>query len=113
MTIINKIEFAEAVKNLEFRYAKTYTNKAPHEYAMAEENTRKIEIIRSLNKYIQENFDEIEEFWNKEYKVVFLDGHKYWQVGDWAITRFLNRNWDFKNDDGTTNNSITESYKGS
>ena len=113
MVIKDKKEFSNAVKDLKFSYAKTFTATAPHEYAMAGDNTKELEIIRALNRYIQENYDEIEIFWNKEYKVVFVENHKYWQVGEYNITKFLNRNWDFKNDDGTTNTSITESYRGS
>ena len=111
--IKNKQDFLDTVKTLSFHYAKTYTDKAPHEYAMADEDAKVLEIIRALNRFIQEYYDEVELFWNKEYKVVFVDGHKYWQVGDWQITRFLNRNWDYKNEDGTTNSSITDSYRGS
>lgn len=113
MRISNKQEFKDAVNKLKFRYAKTYTDKAPHEYAMAEDDTEELEVIRVLNRYIDEHYDEIEIFWNKEYKVVFVDNHKYWQVGEWNITKFLNRNWDFKNDNNITDTSITESYKGS
>jgi len=32
--IKNKQDFFDTVKTLSFRYAKTYTDKAPHEYAM-------------------------------------------------------------------------------
>jgi len=111
--IENKKTFSDLVETLNFRYAKTYTDKAPHEYAMAEDGIKDLEIIRALNRYIQECYDEVELFWGKEYKVVFADNHKYWQVGDWQVTRFLNRNWDYKNEDGTTNSSITDAYRGS
>ena len=33
-------------------------------------------------------------------------------MGKWNVTNILNRNWDFKNEDGTTNTSITQSYIG-
>ena len=78
----------------------------------AEENTKEIEIIRSLNKYIQENSEE-EILNNKKYQVLFAGNHKYWSVGPWDKTRFLNRNWDYKEPNGNINRTITESKKGS
>lgn len=112
MIINNKSEFSDVVKGFSFRYAKTYTNKAPHEYVVVDYDSSEIELIRSLNRFIEENPDEIEIFWNKEYKVIFVDGYKYWTIEDYSITNILNRNWDFKNEDGTTNKSITDSYIG-
>lgn len=110
--IKNIEQFVKYATSLNYRYAKTYTNFAPHEYAMAEENTKKIEIIRSLNKYIQENSEE-EILNNKKYQVLFAGNHKYWSVGPWDKTRFLNRNWDYKEPNGNINRTITESKKGS
>lgn len=112
MTINNKEEFKDVVSKFEFRYAKTYTNKAPHEYVIVDYDSEYLEVIRALNKYIYDNYDEIELFWNKEYKVLFVDNYKYWPVEDYSITNILNRNWDFKNEDGTTNKSVTNSYIG-
>lgn len=110
--IKNKTDFEKVANLLEYRYAKTYTNFAPHEYAVENEEGEKLEIIRKLNKFIQENYDEIEIFAKKEYKVLFVGKHKYWSMGKWDETNILNRNWDFKNEDGTTNTSITYSYLG-
>lgn len=113
MIEIKSIEqFVKYATSLNYRYAKTYTNFAPHEYAMAKENTKEIEIIRSLNKYIQENNEE-EILNNKKYQVLFAGNHKYWSVGPWDKTRFLNRNWDYKEPNGNINRTITESKKGS
>jgi hypothetical protein len=112
MIINNKQEFENIVKDFKFRYAKTYTNKAPHEYIIVEYDSKEIDTIRALNKYIQDNPDEIEVFWNKEYPVLFVGDHKYWTIEDYSITNILNRNWDFKNKDGTTNKGITDSYLG-
>ena len=104
-------DFLEYANTLTFRYAKTYTNFAPHEYAMGKDGSQELEVIRALNKYIQEHA-EIEFFAGKEYQVIFVGNKKYWSIDVWNETRFLNRNWDFKNEDGTINKSITESYKG-
>ena len=112
MEIKNKTDFEKVANLLEYRYAKTYTNFAPHEYVVENEEGEKLEIIRKLNKFIQENYDEIEIFAKKEYKVLFVGKHKYWSMGKWDETNILNRNWDFKNEDGTTNTSITYSYLG-
>ena len=112
MEIKNKTDFEKVANLLEYRYAKTYTNFAPHEYAVENEEGEKLEIIRKLNKFIQEKYDEIEIFAKKEYKVLFVGKHKYWSMGKWDETNILNRNWDFKNEDGTTNTSITYSYLG-
>lgn len=110
--IKNIEEFSNLANTLTYRYAKTYTNFAPHEYAMAEDGTKELEIIRALNKYIQEN-GEVEIFSKKTYQVVFDGKNKYWSVGVWNKTKFLNRNWDFKMQDGTINRSVTESKRGS
>ena len=108
--IKNKSDFEKIVNTLEFRYAKTYSNYAPHEYVFEKEEGAKLEVIRQLNRFIQENYDEIELFAKKEYKVLFVGKHKYWSVNSWKVANILNRNWDFKNEDGTTNTSITQSY---
>ncbi len=110
--INNKADFEKIVNTLKFRYAKTYSNYAPHEYALEKEEGEKLEVIRQLNRFIQENYDEIEIFAKKEYKVLFVGKYKYWAVNSWKIANILNRNWDFKNEDGTTNTSITQSYMG-
>lgn len=110
--INNKADFEKIVNTLKFRYAKTYSNYAPHEYVLEKEEGAKLEVIRQLNRFIQENYDEIEIFAKKEYKVLFVGRYKYWAVNSWKIANILNRNWDFKNEDGTTNTSITQSYMG-
>lgn len=109
--IKNKEDFETYASKLTYRYAKTYTNFAPHEYAIGEKESQELEIIQALNKYIQENCEN-EEFMGKVYQVIFVGNHKYWSMEYWADTNILNRNWDFKNEDGTINKSITESYKG-
>lgn len=110
MRVRNKAEFEDIVKNLNFRFAKTYANFAPHEYIVTNEEGEMLEVIRALNRFIQENYDEIEVFYNKEYQVLFVGRHKYWCIEEWNKTNILNRNWDYKNEDGTINRSITKSY---
>ena len=108
--INNKADFEKIVNTLKFRYAKTYSNYAPHEYVLEKEEGEKLEVIRQLNRFIQENYDEIEIFAKKKYKDLFVGKYKYWAVNSWKVANILNRNWDFKNEDGTTNTSITQSY---
>ena len=113
MIIIKDIkDFIKYAEKLNYRYAKTYTNFAPHEYAVAEDGTKELEIIKELNRYIQENGEQ-EIFFKKAYQVLFAGKHKYWTMGDWNEANLLNRNWDFKNEDGTINKTITESKRGS
>ena len=83
--INNKADFEKIVNTLKFRYAKTYSNYAPHEYALEKEEGEKLEVIRQLNRFIQENYDEIEIFAKKEYKVLFVGKYKYWAVNSWKI----------------------------
>lgn len=52
MEIQNKEDFEELVNTLEFRFAKTYANFAPYEYAVTNEEGEKLDTIRILNKYI-------------------------------------------------------------
>lgn len=108
--ISNDRDFEKYASMLTYRFAKTYAHFAPHEYAIAENGTEELEIIRALNKYIQENYEN-EEFMGKVYQVIFVGQHKYWSMEYWANTNILNRNWDFKDKNGNINKSITDSYK--
>lgn len=109
MEIKDSFEFIKVANELEYRYAKTYGKTNPHEYCWSEE-PKILEKIRALNKYIQEH-GEKEMFYRTEFDVYFADGHKYWSMDYWANTQILNRNWDYKNEDGTINKSKTESMK--
>ena len=110
MIVKNKEEFEKIVGRFNFRFAKTYANFAPHEYIVTNEEGEVLKIIQALNRFIQENYDEIEIFFGKEYQVLFVGEHKYWSMEEWNKTNILNRNWDYKNADGTTNVSVTQSY---
>ena len=56
--IKNIEQFVKYATSLNYRYAKTYTNFAPHEYAMAEENTKESATTISI-PFINENIAEI------------------------------------------------------
>lgn len=106
---MDKFDFVRVANELEFRYAKTYGQTHPHEYCWANDPVT-LEKVQALNKYIQEH-GEKEMFYTTEFDVLFVDGHKYWSMDYWANTEILNRNWDFKNEDGTINKSKTEEKK--
>ena len=108
LEIKNEMEFIQVVNSLDFRNAKTYAKTNPHEYCFCKpDETEKLEKVRALNKYLQEH-GEKEMFYTTEFDVIFIDGHKYWSMDYWANTSVLNRNWDFKNEDGTINKSKTQ-----
>lgn len=109
MEIRDKFEFLQVANSLEFRFAKTCSKTNPHEYCWAESPVI-LEKVQALNKFIQEN-GEKEKYFGDTYDVYFVDGHKYWSMDYWANTQVLNRNWDFKNEDGTINKSRTEEKK--
>lgn len=103
-------DFIREVNKLEFTYAKTYGKTNPHEYCFAGDKPDLLPMVRELNKFVQEN-GEKEMFYRTEFDVLYVDGHKYWCMDLWQNTKILNRNWDFKNEDGTINKSITEEHK--
>ena len=109
--IKDDFDFIKVVNTLDFTFAKTRVKTNPHEYCWAETNDKeKLEKVRALNKYIEENGEE-QYYFGETYKVLFIDGHKYWTIDFWSNTQILNRNWDYKNEDGTINTSRTDSYK--
>lgn len=111
MKINNIEEFEKYATSFEYRFAKTYASFAPHEYIIITDgNEEKLNIIRALNKYIDEH-GEKEIFMKKEYKVLFCNKHKYWIIEDWKITNILNRNWDYKDENNNIIKTITEAYK--
>lgn len=109
MEIKNIEEFIEVAENLNYRFAKTYAKKSPHEYCNAKD-PETLEKVRALNKYIQEH-GEKEMYYRTSFDVLFAGEHKYWSMDYWANTYILNRNWDRKNEDGTIDKSYTEARK--
>lgn len=109
MEIKNIGEFMKIAESLEYRFAKTYAKTHPHEYCYPKDKET-LEIVRALNKYIQEN-GEKEMFYKTEFDVLFAGEYKYWSMDYWANTSILNRNWDRKNEDGTIDKSRTEALK--
>ncbi len=109
MEIKNIGEFMEIAESLNYRFAKTYAKKSPHEYCNAND-PETLEKVRALNRYIQEH-GEKEMFYRTEFDVLFAGEYKYWSMDYWANTYILNRNWDRKNEDGSIDKSRTEAKK--
>lgn len=73
-------------------FAKTYANKAPHEYIVRGKiNGTDEEFMRMVN-YIQEKGITM-HFWKHPNKYIFVDGHQYWVMRDGVDdpTTILNR----------------------
>lgn len=58
-------------------FAKTYANKAPHEYVVRGRISGTDEEFMGVVNYIQEKGITM-YFWNHPNKYIFIDGHQYW-----------------------------------
>lgn len=103
-------EFIEKAESLKYTFAKTYAKTNPHEYCFVGNNPKLLPLVQDLNRFIQEH-GEKEMFYQTEFDVLFAGDYKYWSMDYWTNTQILNRNWDFKNPDGTINKSKTEDRK--
>ena len=65
------------VRNESWIFAKTYAQKAPHEYIVRNKINGSDEDFMAMVDYIQEN-GIIMYFWNHPNKYIFLDGYQYW-----------------------------------
>lgn len=71
--------FRSLVANTNWRFAKTYVESYPHEYALqrwvdAEAFSRAIQCI--------EQWGVVESFWRAERKYLYVDERKYWHMGN-------------------------------
>ena len=99
------------MEHLKFRRARTYDGQNPHEYVCTSlEESTKLEVIRALNRYIQENGEQ-QMFHGMEYDMMYIGAHKYWCVSHWTEATVLLRNWDVKREDGTIDRSVTLSKR--
>ena len=73
-------------------FAKTYANKAPHEYVVRGRINGTDEEFMRVVKYIQEKGITM-HFWNHPNKYIFINGHQYWVMrdGEDDPTTILNR----------------------
>lgn len=86
--------FAAFVETSRWRFAKTYIESYPHEYTLdewcdAEGFDRSIHCI--------ERWGVVEPFWSSQRKYLYVDGRKYWHMGDPASPdeppELINRSW--------------------
>ena len=77
-------ELREFIEKQTWIFAKTYANKAPHEYIVRGRingtNGTDEEFMRVIN-YIQEKGITM-HFWNHPNKYIFVDGYQYWVMRD-------------------------------
>ncbi len=62
-------------------FAKTYADRAPHEYVVRHKINGTDEDFMKIVNYIQE-YGITMYFWNRPNKYIFLDGWQYWAMGD-------------------------------
>jgi len=76
-------ELREFINKQSWIFAKTYANKAPHEYIVRGRINGTDEEFMCMVNYIQENGITM-HFWNHPNKYIFVDGHQYWVMRDGA-----------------------------
>ena len=76
--MINIKEFFDRQKWI---FAKTYADKAPHEYILRHKMNGNDEEFEQAVVYIREHGFKA-KFWGNEYTYLNLDGHLYWTMGD-------------------------------
>ncbi len=62
-------------------FAKTYANKAPHEYIVRDKIAGSDEEFMSAVDFILKNGITM-YFWNQPNKYIFIDNHQYWVMRD-------------------------------
>ena len=85
-------ELREFINKQSWIFAKTYANKAPHEYVVRGRISGTDDEFMDVVNYIQEEGITM-YFWNHPNKYIFVDGHQYWVMRDGAddSTTILNR----------------------
>lgn len=74
---MNEQELKSFIDKQNWIFAKTYANKAPHEYVVRGKVTGTDEEFMRVVNYIQEKGITM-YFWNHPNKYIYLDGHHYW-----------------------------------
>jgi hypothetical protein len=81
-------DFARFVSSHRWIFAKTMPDN-PHEYTLRRETADSV--FDAAVRYIREN-GVIEEYWGRQYKVLYAADHKYWTMGEpLASTILINR----------------------
>lgn len=88
-------EYIEFINNQKWIFAKTYADKAPHEYCL-KKNCENIEQFNSAVQFIRD-IGVKEKFFKRAFIYFYHDGYKYWTMGaPIPQTILINRTNDFK-----------------
>jgi hypothetical protein len=83
-------EFKKFIETQKWIFAKTYAEKAPHEYCL-KKNCESIELFNDAVVFIRENGVK-EKFFKSRFIYFYIDGYKYWTMGaPIDITILINR----------------------
>ena len=80
------------IEKQNWTFAKTYAQKAPHEYIVRNKHVGSDEEFMTMVNYIQ-NYGVTMYFWNHPNKYIFLNGKQYWvmRVCDDDVSTVINR----------------------
>lgn len=88
-------EYMEFINNQKWIFAKTYADKAPHEYCL-KKNCENIDLFNEAVQFIRDNGVK-EYFFKRAFIYFYHDGYKYWTMGaPIHQTILINRTNDFK-----------------
>lgn len=88
---MNDEKFRNYIKQVRWQFANSYAKTFPHEYTIREWKLDLEDEFIDIVNFIRAN-GYPEKFFNKIHIYYYLDGHKYWTMGDpIETTRVLNR----------------------
>ena len=90
MEVANEIK--EFIESEDWIFAKTYANRAPHEYIVQYKIKGSNDDFVKMMDYIEEHGIEM-YFWNYPNKYIFVDGRQYWvtKANDEGTIKIINR----------------------
>ena len=95
LTYMDLNSFIEFIQSQNWIFAKTYSEKAPHEYCL-KKNCQNIDEFNDAVMFIRNNGVK-EYFYKKAFIYFYHDGYKYWTMGAPVHqTILINRTNDFK-----------------
>ena len=77
----NPDEMRSFIAGEKWIFAKTYADRAPHEYIVRGKTNCGEEAFEDAVRYIRENGMTM-YFWNHPQTYIYLDGHLYWTMGE-------------------------------
>ena len=81
MKYLNIMEIREFINKQNWIFAKTYANKAPHEYIVRGKVIGSDDEFLAAVNYIQEHGITM-LYWGHPNKYIFMDGRQYWVMRD-------------------------------